>query len=90
MRKNSYVIEQAKQLEKLKKHITNVIPEIYACFAKVLYRRGCTPDEIEDIFMETQQVWNENVDRMDSMIEWVADTTGIELRSDAFIGGADE
>ena len=90
MKKNSYLIEQAKQLAKLEKHIKTVIPEIYACFAKVLYDRGMSADDIEALFAETQTVWNENVDRMDSMIEWVADTTGIELRSDAYIGDADE
>lgn len=74
-----------KEYMKLQKAIKQVIPEIYACFAKALYKEGYTADEIEALFAETQSLWQENVDQMEDMITWVRDTTGIDVRSEDYI-----
>jgi hypothetical protein len=86
MRKNNYLIEQAKHLEKQKKAFEEMaarnIAEIYSCIAKALYDKyGWDGDKIEELFVLTQQMWEENADSMDKMIDWVAETTGIEVRS---------
>lgn len=86
MAKNNQLIELAKTKARLEKEIKLVVPEIYACFCKVLYDRGFDPEEIEEIFEKTQKVWNESIDRMDNMIDWCLETTGIELRGEDYIG----
>lgn len=78
-------IEQLKQIERLKKEIKKVVPEVYACFAKVLYEKGWEADQIEDLFMLTQKAWNESYDHMEGMLEWVSETTGIDVRGEDYI-----
>lgn len=81
-------IEMFKQIEKLKKEIKKLVPTIYSCFAKVLYEDyGKTPDEIEEIFERTQEVWTQaaNDDTIPQMIDWVKETTGIDVRGDEYI-----
>lgn len=74
-------IEQMKQLAKLKNETKKIVPEVYACFCKVLYDSGWTPDDIETLFIATQTLWQDNLDSMDNMIDWCANTTGIEVRT---------
>lgn len=69
-----------KQIALLQKKIKNDVAEIYACFAKCLYERGWNGDDIEELFMDTQKTWSENVDRMGDMIKWCEDTTGISVQ----------
>lgn len=81
-----FQVEQFKELQKLKRRINQVIPEVYACFAKALYDNGMDADDIEALFMQTQELWQENAESMDDMIQWVSDTTGIEVRGDSYVG----
>lgn len=83
-------IEEFKRIAKfekdLQREIANVLPSVYACICKALYERGMDPDDIADVVARTEVIWGEQVDNCQSMIEWVAETTGIELRSDSWLG----
>lgn len=86
MAKNNYFIQQAKEIERIKKELKEAIntntAHIYACFCKVLYDSyGWDDEQIAELFGLTDKLWDENLDRMDSMIEWCEKTTGIEIRS---------
>lgn len=78
---NKQLIETYKLQKRLETEINKVVPEVYACFALALYKRGWKPNSIERLFIETQNEWNENVNSMDDMIKHVADVTGIDVRS---------
>lgn len=81
--KNQANILLAKQLEQLRKRTSELIPEIYSAFCKVLYEKyGWTADQIADLFADTQEAWQEIVDKNDvnTMIEWCEQLTGIELK----------
>ena len=78
---NKQLIETYKLQKRLETEINKVVPEVYACFALALYKRGWKPNSIEKLFIETQNEWNENVNSMDDMIKHVADVTGIDVRS---------
>lgn len=78
---NKQLLETYKMQKKLEKEINKIVPEVYACFALALYKRGWKPNSIEKLFIETQNEWNENVNSMDDMIKHVADVTGIDVRS---------
>lgn len=86
MKKNQWLIEQAKTIEKQKRDLKNAtknnVPEIYACFAKVLideYKN--TPEEVVTLFARTQEVWTELVqnDSVHTMVEWCEKVTGVKL-----------
>lgn len=84
--KNNYLINQMKEIERIKAELQEAIntdtAHIYACFCLALYEHyNWGPDEIEELFCLTNQLWDENLERMDSMIEWCEQTTGIEIRS---------
>ena len=80
---NKELIKAYKMQKKLQTEINKVVPEVYACFALVLYEHGWTPDAIEDLFCETQAAWSDNVNAMDDMIQYVKEKTGIDVRGDA-------
>lgn len=90
MKKNQWLIEQYKALklqEKELKRVTNEnVPEIYACFAKILIdEMGNTAEEVQHLFTRTQELWTELVEHNEvgSMIEWCEKTTGVRLSEDA-------
>lgn len=85
MAKNTFQIAQARELAKLQKKVKEIVPEVYACFAKALIEEGRTPEEVGELFAHTQRLWNENVDNMEDMITWVADTVGIEVRGEEYV-----
>ena len=82
---NRSQVNLLRDIKILEKRIKQVIPEIYACFAKALYKEGYTSDEIEALFVETQNLWQENVEQMEDMITWVRETTGIDVRGEDYI-----
>ena len=85
--KNKQLLDVYKMQKKLEAEINKVVPEVYACFALVLYRRGWKPDAIEDLFAETQSEWNDNVNSMDDMIQHVSEVTGIDVRGGEYDQG---
>jgi len=77
----SYLIEQHKALAKLRKLTNDIVPQIYACFCKVLIENGNTPEDVAELFNRTQIVWNEITEsnEIEDMIKWCEATTGITL-----------
>lgn len=78
-------IEQMKQLAKMqkdiKRQVSNTLPAMYACIAKVLFEKyKMDGDTIADVFYETEKAWQEATGREDTMIEWCEEVTGIEIR----------
>lgn len=66
----------------LYKKIQSITPEIYASFALVLSRNyGWTHEQIEELFMQSQELWNECANSSLNMVEICDEETGIELRS---------
>lgn len=81
-------IEQIKRIKYLEKQIHLIVPQVYSCFAKVMYEDlKMDADEIEAVFNRTQEVWQESVDNseVENMIEWCKETTGIDVRSDQYV-----
>lgn len=77
---NKLVIAQAARLDK---EVSQVVPQVYSCFAKVLIEeKHHTPAYVEKMFIRTQELWDELVqrDEIESMIDWCEQTTGIGLR----------
>ena len=81
MANNSAQVALMKQLAKLQKQIKMLVPEIYACFAKALIDQGKGVEEIEDLFVKTQTLWQDNIDNIDDMITFVMKETGIDVRA---------
>lgn len=91
-------IEQAKRVAQLNKSIktleerlTEIIPETYASFAVCFTRHGWSPDQIEDLFVETQEIANEFAnEEKGTLVELAEKETGICLRSPDYVGLAAE
>ncbi len=89
MAKNKWDLLMAQELakqQKATKHLEQftkkVVPEIYACFCKILYEDyGWEFETIKELFSRTENAWNENADRIDDMITEVEELTGIKLMS---------
>ena len=78
MPKNNVLIEQMKRV---KKNIDKITPEIYAGIALALYRKhGWGYKRINDLFMESQHIWNECVENGTDMAEMCLNETGIDVR----------
>lgn len=89
MKKNNWLIEQAKAIERQKKALEqatkNNVPEIYACLCKVLMdKHGVDAEGVATIFCETQELWNELVEKNEAadMVSWCEETTGVSLRGE--------
>lgn len=79
MAKNNYLIEQMKRLHTATKNIT---PEVYAGIALTLHRKyGWGYKRINDLFSESQTLWEECTDKGLNMRAMCYDETGIELRA---------
>lgn len=100
MGKNYMLIQQAKELQRhrnqqeqqkqqLRENIENITPQVYACIALALHRRyGWGHKRINDLFRESQIIWEDCVFDERNMIQICADETGIECVR--FICGGDE
>lgn len=77
--KNNTLINQYKRLEK---QVKNITPQVYAGIALALHRKyGWNFEMIEDLFAESQAIWNECVESGEDMIAMCEGQTGIELRA---------
>ena len=59
-------------------------PQIYAAIAMALWELLGMPDEekadaIEDIFAESQKIWEESIEKNIDMVEWCEEHTGINV-----------
>lgn len=77
--KNNALINQYKRLEK---QVANITPQVYAGIALALHRKyGWEYEQINELFVESQDIWNECVERDIDMIAMCEEETGIECRA---------
>ena len=80
MAKNNILIEQYKTMYK---KIQQITPEVYAGIALALHRKyGGGYKRINDLFSESQTIWNECVNSGINMVEMCEEETGIEVRKE--------
>ena len=80
MAKNNILIEQYKTMYK---EIQQITPEVYAGIALALHRKyGWGYKRINDLFSESQTIWNECVNSGINMVEMCEEETGIEVRKE--------
>ena len=80
MGKNNNLINKYKLLYK---KIDQITPEVYAGIALALHRKcGWGYKRINDLFVESQTIWNECIDSDINMVEMCEKETGIELRKE--------
>ncbi len=81
MGKNHAVIEYAKQQARLKQKIKEITPEVYAGIALALHRKyGWGYKRINDLFVESQLIWDECVLSDVNMVQLCENETGIEIQ----------
>lgn len=75
--KNKALIEQFKRLER---NIQQITPQVYAGIALALHRNnGWGYKRINDLFAESQMIWNECNAKDINMIQMCEDETGISV-----------
>ena len=80
MGKNNNLINKYKMLYK---KIEQITPEVYAGIALALHRKyGWGYKRINDLFSESQIIWNECINSDINMVEMCEKETGIELRKE--------
>ena len=80
MAKNNYLINKYKILYK---KINQITPEVYAGIALALHRKcGWGYKRVNDLFEESQIIWNECINSDINMMEMCEKETGIELRKE--------
>lgn len=80
MGKNNNLINKYKMLYK---KIEQITPEVYAGIALALHRKyGWGYKRINDLFVESQTIWNECINSDINMVEMCEKETGIELRKE--------
>lgn len=80
MGKNNYLINKYKMLYK---KIEQITPEVYAGIALALHRKcGWGYKRINDLFVESQKIWDECINSDINMMEMCEKETGIELRKE--------
>ena len=79
---NKYaLIQQAKTEAKMRKEMKTVIPKVYAGVALALHRKcGWGYKRINDLFVESQIIWDECVNSDLNMLQMCEEETGIEVR----------
>lgn len=79
MAKNNKLIEQYKTMYK---KIQQITPEVYAAIALALHRNNKWGyKRINELFEESQKIWQESVNEDKDMVQICLDETGIELRN---------
>ena len=80
MGKNNNLINKYKMLYK---KIEQITPEVYAGIALALHRKcGWGYKRINDLFVESQTIWDECINSDINMLEMCEKETGIELRKE--------
>lgn len=80
MGKNNNLINKYKMLYK---KIEQITPEVYAGIALAMHRKyGWGYKRINDLFSESQIIWNECINSDINMVEMCEKETGIELRKE--------
>lgn len=78
MAKNNDLINRYKVLYE---KVQQIVPEVYAGLALALYREhGWTYEQINDLFAESQAIWQECVDMDINMVQMCEEETGIDVQ----------
>ena len=78
MGKNNKLINQYKAMYQ---QIQQITPEVYAGIALALHRKhGWGYQRINDLFCESQDIWNECIQSEVNMIQLCEQETGIEVQ----------
>ena len=78
MAKNNFLINQYR---KLQESIRDTTPSVYAGIALALHRKyGWGYKRINDLFCESQKIWNECIQSDIKMIEMCFEETGIDVQ----------
>lgn len=81
MAKNKLVIEYAKQQARLREQIKQITPEVYSGIALALHRKyGWGYKRINDLFVESQIIWEECVQSDINMVQMCEKETGIDIQ----------
>ena len=80
---NKNKIIEREKLKRLEKKVTDVLPNIYACFAITLMQEkyGFDKQDIADLFEETGAIWKACSEKKISMREWAKDLCDIDVIS---------
>ena len=79
MGKNNFLINQYKKTQQI---IRDTTPAVYAGIALALHRKhGWGFKRINDLFAESQNIWNECVESNGNMIEMCERETGINVQN---------
>ena len=83
MGKQQLAIQMVNRYKQLEHEIEIVTPGVYASVAIALHQAGMDNDQINDIFLHSQEIWIEhsNSHTVDDMIKKCQELTGIELYS---------
>lgn len=66
----------------MRKHIVNLVPQIYAAIALALHREeGWGYKRINRLFAASQTIWEESVEKGIDMIKMCEDETGIQVEA---------
>ena len=77
--KNNDLINRYKLLSK---KVTSITPSVYAGIALALHRKcGWGYKRINDLFMQSEEIWRECNEKDINMVQMCEEETGIELRS---------
>lgn len=69
-----------KLLAKMERRCREITPEVYACIALALRRKcGWGYKRISDLFAESQDIWNECIQRDVNMVQMCEEETGINV-----------
>ena len=77
-RKNNLLIANMKRVQR---EIDNVLPCVYSGIALSLHRKhGWGYKRINDLFLESEKLWYESIDKNIDMATMCLDETGIDVR----------
>jgi hypothetical protein len=77
MARNNMLIANMKRVQKT---IDSILPCVYAGVALTLHRKyGWGYKRINDLFTESQHIWEEAVERGENMAKMCLDETGIDV-----------
>lgn len=78
MAKNNRLINQYKLMYQ---KIQQILPDVYAGIALSLYRKhGWDYDQINELFNESHEIWEECVQNDVNMVQMCEEETGIEVQ----------
>ena len=78
MGKNKWFVNQCKRMQT---NIRDITPSVYACIGLALHRKyGWGYKRINDLFCESQVIWNECIRSDMKMLEMCYEETGVDVQ----------